>query len=682
MTGGRYTLGIDLGTTFAAAAVDVAGRTQVVTLDHRSTVVPSVAYVGADGTTVVGAAAERRGAQDPERLARQIKRRVGDSVPLILGGVAVTAEGLMAALLAWVHAQVVEQRGGPPEAVAVTHPANWGAFKRERLADIIRLSGVGGSAEVVTLTEPEAAALSYAAAERVPAGEVVAVYDLGGGTFDASVLRKSATGFEVLGTPSGIEHLGGVDLDEAVFAHVVRTLGVDLDELPGDDVTLRAIARLRADCVDAKEALSADTEATLTVALPGVTGDVRITRAEMEAMVRPLLDQSATALRHAIASADLAPEDVDRVLLAGGSSRVPLVAEVVSGALGRPVALDAHPKHATALGAALAARAHVVAAGAPGDATAPTQVAVPAPPATVPVPPAPTLPLAAAAPPPPGPAGAVPGPPGAPGAPPAPGRPTVPQRVPRPQPVGVPGPAGPAPLATAGHAGGSPRGRVALVGAIVAAVLAATIVAVLAAQTSDDPPTSPAATGSTAATVTTTTGGTSTSTTTAAPTTTEPPATTTTRPDPEDVAVAGVTATGTAADGFDACETPTSFAPANVLDGLRDTAWRVGGDGTGQSLTFDLGSEQRVLVVGLVPGYDKVDACDGADRWPQNRRPTQVTWQFPDGTEVTQALEDTRELQTMQVDVEADSVVLHVDGVTGAPERDYTAISEVTLQGA
>jgi molecular chaperone DnaK (HSP70) len=100
MTGGRYTLGIDLGTTFAAAAVDVAGRTQVVTLDHRSTVVPSVAYVGADGTTVVGAAAERRGAQDPERLARQIKRRVGDSVPLILGGVAVTAEGLMAALLA------------------------------------------------------------------------------------------------------------------------------------------------------------------------------------------------------------------------------------------------------------------------------------------------------------------------------------------------------------------------------------------------------------------------------------------------------------------------------------------------------------------------------------------------------------------------------------------------------
>jgi len=115
---------------------------------------------------------------------------------------------------------------------------------------------------------------------------------------------------------------------------------------------------------------------------------------------------------------------------------------------------------------------------------------------------------------------------------------------------------------------------------------------------------------------------------------------------------------------------------------VSETAWRVDGDGTGQSLTIDLGAEQRVLVVGLVPGYDKVDACDGADRWPQNRRPTQVTWRFADGTASTQTLEDTRELQTVEVDAESDSVTLEIDGVTQNPERDFTAISEVVVQGA
>src|SRR5690606_36437882 len=95
-----YSLGIDLGTTFSAAAIHSQGRTQVVTLGHRDTVVPSVAFVAEDGTTVLGTAGLRRGAAEPERLARQFKRRVGDSVPLILGGMPLTAELLTARLLA------------------------------------------------------------------------------------------------------------------------------------------------------------------------------------------------------------------------------------------------------------------------------------------------------------------------------------------------------------------------------------------------------------------------------------------------------------------------------------------------------------------------------------------------------------------------------------------------------
>jgi hypothetical protein len=145
--------------------------------------------------------------------------------------------------------------------------------------------------------------------------------------------------------------------------------------------------------------------------------------------------------------------------------------------------------------------------------------------------------------------------------------------------------------------------------------------------------------------------------------------------------VAGVTATATAPDGFDACNTPTSFGAGNVVDGVPGTAWRAAGDATGQALTIDLGGERRVLVVGLAPGYDKVDPCDGVDRFPQNRRPTRVTWRFADGTATTQTLDDTRQMQTVTVDAVSDAVELYIEGVTADPERDFTAISEVTVQG-
>ncbi|HKE73877.1 MAG TPA: Hsp70 family protein, partial [Acidimicrobiales bacterium] len=361
-------LGIDLGTTYTAAAVHdgAPGRgAEVVTLGDRGPTVPSVLYLRPDGGFLAGDAAERRAVTEPERIARQFKRRLGDPTPLVLGGTPHAVEELTAALLAWVVETVAARaRGGgeAPAAIVLTHPANWGPFKRDLLRTAADTAGLRGA---LLVTEPQAAAIAYSAQSRVEPGAVVAVYDLGGGTFDAAVLRKEGDGgFTVLGTPDGIEHLGGIDIDAAIFAHVVGTVGDAYQRLdPEDAGALAAVARLRVECTQAKEALSGDTEVAIPVLLPTVQTEVRMTRGELEALVRPTLAETVTALQRALRSADVAAEKVDHVLLVGGSSRMPLVAELVSTGLGRPVAVDAHPKHAVPLGAALLA-AHTTAAAA------------------------------------------------------------------------------------------------------------------------------------------------------------------------------------------------------------------------------------------------------------------------------------------------------------------------------
>ena len=205
-------------------------------------------------------------------------------------------------------------------------------------------------------TEPEAAAASYALGERVDIGSTIAVYDLGGGTFDAAVVRKTGvTTFSVLGVPQGIEQSGGVDFDDAVFGHVVAAVPGLTEMDPEDPATLDATAALRRECTAAKEALSVDTEVTIPVLAPEVRSQVRLVRAEFEDMIRVRVAETVESLRRALRSADVGSQDLDVVLLVGGSSRVPLVAQLVSAELGRPVAVDADPKAAIALGAALSA---------------------------------------------------------------------------------------------------------------------------------------------------------------------------------------------------------------------------------------------------------------------------------------------------------------------------------------
>ncbi|MER7015238.1 Hsp70 family protein [Saccharopolyspora sp. NPDC000359] len=340
-----YAMGIDLGTTFTSAAIGDAAGTRMVPLSPEI-VVPSLAYHAADGTLLTGtAAAESDG--DPARLGRGFKRRLGDPTPLVLGGATYSPGALMAAQLRAVLDQVRADMGGPPTSVVLTCPAIWGPYRREQFAEVPRLADVE---DVQVITEPEAAATHYSRERALGEGEVVAVFDLGGGTLDTTVLRMRSDGMEILGTPEGVEHLGGMDFDDALLALVDDRLGGAITHL--DPTAAEALAQIRAACVRAKIELSTEPEVAMTVPLPSGPRELVVTRSEFEAAIRPSVEVAVDALRRTVASAGLREDDLSAVLLAGGSSRVPLVAQLVQAQFDKPVRTAHHPKFTVALGAA------------------------------------------------------------------------------------------------------------------------------------------------------------------------------------------------------------------------------------------------------------------------------------------------------------------------------------------
>ncbi|HWM04038.1 MAG TPA: Hsp70 family protein [Actinophytocola sp.] len=333
----------------------------------RAAYLPTVAYANQDGSLVLGEAAEQRAAVEPDRVARQFTSRVGDGTPLNLGGISMTADVLTARFVAHVLGSVATLVGGPAARVALTHPVGWGQHRLASLRFALTAHGLGAT---VFLSAAQAAAHAYA--ERVPVatGELVAVHDLGGSGFDAAVVRRTADGqFAVAGRPEELA-VGGLDFDELVFDHVRSVLAQSWDSLdPTDPAVLAGVARLRRDCAAAKEALSADTDVRIPVALPGIETEVRLARAEFEELIRPVVEETAATLQRAIGGAGSSPDEVSAVLLTGGSARIPLVTQVISEHLGRAVTVAADPKGDTAIGAALAI----------GALEAPAQVAAPAP---------------------------------------------------------------------------------------------------------------------------------------------------------------------------------------------------------------------------------------------------------------------------------------------------------------
>ena len=347
-----YSLGIDIGTTYSAAAVNRAGRSEILSLGTDRPTVPTVVLLRDDGTVLVGEAAERRALTEPTRVAREFKRRMGDPTPVIVGGTPYGVEALTAHVIKWVLALATEREGAPPDFLTLTHPAAWGTYKLDLLDQAARLAD---SPPFDFLSEPQAAALRYAQEGRVEPGDVVAVYDFGGGTLDVALVRCVAVDlFELVGRPEGMERLGGIDFDQAVFAHVNDAVDGMLTEIdPGDPQARAALARLRTDCRLAKEALSSDTDAVIPVILPELQTEIRITRTEFESMIRPRIAETIETLARTVRSAGMQMTDVAAVLLVGGTSRIPLIREMVHSETGLSVTLDSHPKSTISLGATL-----------------------------------------------------------------------------------------------------------------------------------------------------------------------------------------------------------------------------------------------------------------------------------------------------------------------------------------
>ena len=344
-----YSLGVDLGATFVAAAVTRPTGVEMVPLGDYDVLTPAVVHIAADGRVRTGDAAARRAVRQPELVGRNVKHRLGDPTPIVLSDVAHPAPTLLGAQLRDVLQRVTDAEGGPPERIVLTHPAHWGPAQREVFTQVPLTAGVVAPRMV---TEPEAA-VHHATSGRLGEGEIVLVYDLGGGTFEATVVREQAGGLEILGTPERLEDVGGAAFDEAILSYVHDVAGggpADLD--PGDARAVVASARLRQDCVLAKEALSLDTETVIPVFVPGRPTAVPLTRAAFEEMVRVPVGSTVEAVSRTLRSAGLTPSDLSSVLLVGGSSRIPLVADMVSQELGCRILRVAHPEYAVALGAA------------------------------------------------------------------------------------------------------------------------------------------------------------------------------------------------------------------------------------------------------------------------------------------------------------------------------------------
>ena len=337
-------LAVDLGTSNTVAGLALDGRPpRLVTIDG-SPLLPSSVFLAADGTLLVGRDADRQSRVDPSRYEPNPKRRI-DEDTLLLGTSVVPVTTVLAGVLRRVDAEVRRQLGGAPDQIRLTHPAGWGRRRQQVLVTAARQAGL--AEHPVLVPEPVAAATHFATLSDggLPDGQALAVYDLGGGTFDVAVVRRRGTGYEVL-AEAGLADLGGVDFDHAVLEHIGASHAERVDarawaalRAPVDAAGRRAAGALAADVRDGKEALSRYPR--VDIALPPPFADLHLTRTEFEELIRPNLSRSIDVLRRTVAEAGLTSDRLAGVYLVGGSSRIPLVARMIQQALGvTPTALD------------------------------------------------------------------------------------------------------------------------------------------------------------------------------------------------------------------------------------------------------------------------------------------------------------------------------------------------------
>ena len=344
-------IGIDLGTTNSCVAVMEGGQPGVIANAEGSRTTPSVVAVTKDGERLVGQVAKRQAVTNPERTIISIKRDMGTDRKIVIDGKTLTPPEISAMILQKLKADAESYLGETVTKAVITVPAYFSDSQRQATKDAGRIAGL----EVERIiNEPTAAALAYGL-DKGDAHKIL-VYDLGGGTFDVSLMEVGDGVFEVLAT-GGDTHLGGDDFDNRLIDYIAAEFqkenGIDLKQ------DRMALQRLKEAAEKAKIELSG--LMSVNVNLPFITADatgpkhldVTISRAKFNELTADLVDRTIVPLTQALKDAGLTAKDIDKVILVGGSTRIPAVQEAVQRVTGKEPYKGINPDECVAIGAAI-----------------------------------------------------------------------------------------------------------------------------------------------------------------------------------------------------------------------------------------------------------------------------------------------------------------------------------------
>ena len=342
-------IGIDLGTTNSCVAVMEGGSPNVITNSEGARTTPSVVAFQKDGSRIVGQVAKRQAVTNADRTIMSIKRKMGTTEKVTIDDKAYTPQEISAMILSKLKADAESYLGETVTQAVITVPAYFNDSQRQATKDAGKIAGL----EVLRIiNEPTSAALAYGMNDK---DQTILVYDLGGGTFDVSILEIGDGVFEVLST-NGDTRLGGDDFDEAIINYLVKTF----KETDGIDLSTdkMAMQRLKEAAEKSKIELSATTTSAISLPFIAVDAsgpknlDITLTRAKFDELTAGLVDRTLVSIRNAMRDANLSASQIDEVLLVGGSSRIPAVQEAVKKEMGKEPHKGINPDECVAVGAA------------------------------------------------------------------------------------------------------------------------------------------------------------------------------------------------------------------------------------------------------------------------------------------------------------------------------------------
>ncbi|WP_270837992.1 molecular chaperone DnaK [Mitsuokella multacida] len=345
-------IGIDLGTTNSVVSVMEGGEPTVITNSEGSRITPSVVGFTKDGQRLVGQLAKRQAVSNPDRTISSIKRHMGDpNYKVTIDGKDYTPQEISAMILQKLKGDAEAYLGETVTQAVITVPAYFNDSQRQATKDAGKIAGL----DVLRIVnEPTAAALAYGLDK--DKDETILVFDLGGGTFDVSILELSEGTFEVQAT-NGDTHLGGDDFDQKIIDWMVGEFkqenGIDLSQ------DKMAAQRLKEAAEKAKIELSSMTQTNIN--LPFITADasgpkhldLTLTRAKFNELTSDLVERTVGPTRKAMADADLTADDIDKIILVGGSSRIPAVQDAIRNILHKEPSKGVNPDECVSVGAAI-----------------------------------------------------------------------------------------------------------------------------------------------------------------------------------------------------------------------------------------------------------------------------------------------------------------------------------------